>query len=140
MEWKFLLKFRQGPSHSIAKGQSKSQACQGRGAMFRCVPPCVAKTCAVLPVFARVVGLWAEDPSKSPRGNAANTRWGAQSEAWSRAPAAPRTREPGQSAHSESIQGPREPFPDIFWLSLTHFHSSRGNAGVTMRGQGQLRL
>ena len=72
-------------------------------------PLCVAKTCAVHPVFARVVGeLWAADPSKCPRGFAANASWGENlrlpDEAGSRGPAAPRTRKPGQSAHAASTQ------------------------------------
>ena len=45
----------------------------------------VAKIDAVSPIFARVVGeLWAADPSKCPRGYAADAGWGgggAQSEA-----------------------------------------------------------
>ena len=39
----------------------------------RCVPPCVAKTCAVRPVFARVVGeLGAVDPRLARRARTAN--------------------------------------------------------------------
>ena len=36
-----------------------------------CVPFCVAKTCAVRPVFAWVGELWAADPSSCPRGHKA---------------------------------------------------------------------
>ena len=36
-------------------------------------PPCVSKSCAVRPVFARVAGeLWAADPSKNQIGHEAN--------------------------------------------------------------------
>ena len=54
--------------------------------------------------------LWTADPSKCSRKCAANASWGGLklrllAEARSRAPAACRTRKPGQSAHDETTQG-----------------------------------
>ena len=49
---------------------------------FRRVPPCAVKTCAVRPVFARVVGeLGAADPSNVPGRVKQNASPGEQSEA-----------------------------------------------------------
>ena len=45
--------------------------------LCRRVPPSVAKTCAVRPVFVLVVGeLWAADPSKCPEAMHRNASWG----------------------------------------------------------------
>ena len=70
-----------------------------------CVPPCVAKACADRPLGE----LQAADPTKCPRGYAANAILRGHNlrlldEAGSRAPAARRTRKPGQSAQVASTQ------------------------------------
>ena len=79
------------------------------------MPPCAVKTCAVRPVFARVVWeLRAADPSKCPRAHEARC--------WPREqPEAPRRRwKPGQAQHPEPknqdgqhmLNQPRGSFPD----------------------------
>ena len=77
--------------------------------LFRRVPPCVAETCALRPVFARVVGeLRAADASKCLRGYDAGASCGAQSEAFSQKPGHQQhqgSEKPGQSAQAESTPG-----------------------------------
>ena len=72
---------------------------------------CAVKTCAVRPVFARVVGeLRAADPSNVQGPVKQNASPGEQSEApetkvEAGAGAEPTTRKPGQSAHAGATQG-----------------------------------
>ena len=79
--------------------------------LYRRLPPCAVKTCAVRPVFARLVGkLQAADPSnvQGPLKQNASTRgtiWGSETNVEARAGAEPRTRKSGQSAHAGATQG-----------------------------------
>ena len=71
------------------------------------VPPCAVKTCAVRPVFARVVGdMRAADPRNVQGPVKQNASPGDKSEAprprWKRGRS---TRKPGQSAHAGATQG-----------------------------------
>ena len=77
----------------------------------RRVTPCAVKTCAVRPVFARVVGkLRAADPSKCPRAHQAkmlaqgnNLRLRDEGGSWGGS--STQDQKPGQSAHVGSTQG-----------------------------------
>ena len=93
--------------------------------------PCAAKTCAVRPVFARVVGeLQAADPSKSFNVQGPmkqNASPGEQSEA-------PRRRwKAGQEQHAEPhnqdskhmLKQPRLSFPDLKDPSLSTFQEEK---------------
>ena len=77
-----------------------------------CAPPlCCKKLCFASRSCTGVVGERGQQVQESARGgHEANTSLGAQSEVHGRssgggAPAAPRTRKPGQSAQAESTQG-----------------------------------
>ena len=86
------------------QGHQRTPLKQKSGTAHRCVPPCVAKTCAMRPVFAQVVrDLGAADPriySKGPWRKcwSGGTIRGSRTKLGAGAPAAPGTRKPGQSA------------------------------------------
>ena len=95
------------------------------GAQFRCgtfsvphfrrVPPCAVKTCAVRPVFARVVGeLWVADPSSVQGRVKQNASAGQQSEApgprWK--PGQEQNPGPENQDSQHMLEQPRGYFPD----------------------------
>ena len=113
------------------------------------MPPCAVKTCAVLPVFARVVGeLRAADPSNVHGPVKQNASPEAQSEAprtrvEAGSGAERRTRKPGQSAHVGATQ---RVFPsenstsknvwENSWKSQTSFfQTSRGLLSKLLEGE-----
>ena len=83
---------------------------------YRRVPPCAVKTCAVRPVFARVVGeLRAADPSNVQGPVKQNARPGEQSRGsetkWK--PGQEQNPGPENQDSQHMLEQPRGPFPDV---------------------------